>query len=30
VDQIIRENYVASGSGKVAALMAHDARADSP
>ncbi len=25
VDQIIRENYLASGSGKVAALMANDA-----
>jgi hypothetical protein len=30
VDQIIRENYLASGSGKVAALMAHDAGPDSP
>lgn len=30
VNQIIRENYLASGSGKVAALMASDAGADSP
>ena len=29
VDQIIRENYLASGSGKVAALMANDAAPDS-
>jgi hypothetical protein len=30
VDQIIRENYLASGSGKVDALMARDAGTDSP
>jgi hypothetical protein len=30
VDQIVRENYLASGSGNVAALMAHDAGPDSP
>lgn len=30
VDQIIRENYLASGSGKVAALMGRDAAPDSP
>jgi hypothetical protein len=29
VDQIIRENYLASSSGKVDALMAADAAADS-
>lgn len=29
VDQIIRENYLASGSGKVASLMANDAGPDS-
>jgi hypothetical protein len=28
VDQIIRENYLASGSGKVAALMARDGGPD--
>lgn len=30
VDQIIRENYLASGSGKVAALIANEAAPDSP
>lgn len=30
VDQIVRENYLASGSGKVDALMAGDAGTDSP
>ena len=30
VDQIIRENYLASGSGKVGALLASDAQPDSP
>jgi hypothetical protein len=30
VDQIIRESYLASGSGKVDALIAQDAWSDSP
>jgi hypothetical protein len=29
VDQIVRENYLASGSGKIAALMVRDAGPDS-
>jgi hypothetical protein len=30
VDQIVRENYLASGSGRVDALIAGDAGIDSP